>query len=374
MSPSNSPSSSDRDAGLPGDLLGFDGLGPEEDELAPTEADLEEGGSYDDGRRARFGAGIVWVLGRLAWLGLAAALSLGSAGIVAATGQSSASQGRPELTYGADQTLSDRLDAGVRDLAKLNDNVVVLGQMARNVLADLSQVNQTALGSDYKDGDKALLQIDTAAAALSSRLQCTPWPSTRDTELARTYSQDMIDRWHAVCAALDSVAPLAAGWASMENGAAVTMEVADDINAHDQSVKGALQSARSGLYPDALRQLATASASVDDAQRIATELSAVGDVSTLTDWLARTRSLDQALGLLWQSMIDSNGQVTIQVTAALRAVSDAEALLPDNNSVLQIVLYELAGDLTSDGLSIETSKGQLATALADLTGGMVVGQ
>jgi len=35
--------------------------------------------------------------------------------------------------------------------------------------------------------------------------------------------------------------------------------------------------------------------------------------------------------------------------------------------VLQIVLYELAGDLTSDGLSIETSKGQLATALADLT-------
>ena len=58
------------------------------------------------------------------------------------------------------------------------DNVVVLGQMARNVLADLSQVNQTALGSDYKDGDKALLQIDTGAAALSSRLQCTPWPST----------------------------------------------------------------------------------------------------------------------------------------------------------------------------------------------------
>ena len=71
-------------------------------------------------------------------------------------------------------------------------------------------------------------------------------------------------------------------------------------------------------------------------------------------------------------MIDSKGRVTIQVTAALKAVSDATAQLPDNASVLQIVLYEMAGGLTSDGISIEVAKGQLAAALSDLTGGTVV--
>ncbi len=101
----------------------------------------------------------------------------------------------------------------------------------------------------------------------------------------------------------------------------------------------------------------------------------MGDVSTLTEWLTRTKTFDDALGLLWQTMIDSNGRVTIQVTAALKAESDARSPPAQTTTrVLQVVLYELAGDLTSDGLSIEAAKGQLATALSDLTGGMVVGQ
>ncbi len=342
--------------------------------MTPEEADPEGGDYSDDGWRARFRSGTVWVMARLAWIGLAAVLSLGSAGIVAATGQSPANGSRPELTYGEDQALSGRLDAGVQDLARLNNEVVVLGQMARNVLADLSQVNQVGLSADYQDGDTAVQNIDSGAAALSTRLECKPWPGTRDADLARTYSQALIARWHAVCAAIDSVAPLAGDWAAMENGAGVAMEVANDIDVNDQSVKGALQSATAGRYPDALAQLATATAAVADAQRIATELSKVGDVSTLTDWLSRTKTFDDALALLWETMIDSNGRVTIQVTAALTAEGEAEALLPDNNSVLQVVLYELAGDLTSNGLSIESAKGQLATALSDLTGGMVVGQ
>jgi hypothetical protein len=363
----------------PSDRVGSDVFGPEEYELAPEESAFDDEDYYDDGWRARLRSGGGWILGRLAWVGLAVVLSLGSAGIVAATGQPPAGDNRPELTYGADQELSARLDSGVQSLARLNDDVIVLGDMARNVLADLSQVNQNALGADYQDGDTAVREIGAGAAALSSSLQCSPWPSTRDAQLTQTYSQAMIDRWHAVCAALSSVNPLADNWAAMENGAAVAMEVANDINAHDQAVKGALQSATGvgsstgGRYPDALRQLATAEDSVADAQRIAGELSAFGDVSTLTEWLSRTKTFDDALGLLWQAMINSNGKVTAQVTAALQAVTNAQALLPDNNSILQVVLYELAGDLTSDGLAIETAKGQLATALADLTGGMVVG-
>lgn len=310
---------------------------------------------------------------RVAWLGLAAMLALGSAGIVAATGHSPASGNRPELTYGADQALSDRLDAAIRKLALLNDDVIVLGEMARNVLANLSQVNQVGLSAAYQVGDRAVADIDSGAAALSAQLECKPWTSARDAELAETHSPSMIDRYHQVCLAIDSVAPLAEDWASMENGSKVAMQVADDINAHDRAAADALQFATQGRYPDALAQLDEASASLADAQRIATNLAAISDVSTLNEWLSRTKRMDAALGLLWQTMIESKGRVTVQVTAALKAVSDAKALLPDNNGVLQVVLYELSGNLTFDGISIETAKGKLGAALTDLTGGTVFG-
>lgn len=377
MSSSNRSARPERDpTPRSADGFTFDRFGLEEDQSTPDEAEFEQsdGGDGDSGGRgARIRSGGAWILSRVAWVGLAALLSLGSAGIVAATGKSSTSGGRPELTYGADQALSDRLDAGVRDLTLLSDHVTVLSNTTREVLADLSQVNQIRLQAAYQQGDAAVAAIDSGATSLGTRLTCKPWPSTRDAELARTYSQAMIDRWREICGAVDFVATLSSDWASMKNGANVAMEVANDISAHDQAAGDALQAAKLGRFPDALTSLQTAAASLADAQRIDTDLAKIGDVSTLTEWLSRTKTVDDALALLWQTMIDTKGRVTIQVTAALQAVNEAQALLPDNSSVLQIVLYELAGNLTADGISIETAKGRLAAALGDLTGGMVVG-
>jgi hypothetical protein len=106
--------------------------------------------------------------------------------------------------------------------------------------------------------------------------------------------------------------------------------------------------------------------------------------------------MDDALRVLWQTMIDSKGRITKQVTAALKAVTAAKALLPGgsgggelvivdangtetvlkdpgSSGVLQVVLYEMAGNLTADGISIETAKGKLGSALADLAGGTALG-
>jgi hypothetical protein len=66
--------------------------------------------------------------------------------------------------------------------------------------------------------------------------------------------------------------------------------------------------------------------------------------------------------------------MTPQVAAALKGEADARALLPNDSSVLQVVLYELAGNLTSDGISIETARGALSDALSGLVGGTVFGQ
>jgi hypothetical protein len=345
---------------------------PEEFELR-TSGDEYEDWEDEDGRLDRFVAIVRGTARRLAWLGLCALLALGSAGITAATGRSPANDGRPELTYAADTELSDRLDAGVRDLTLLNQDVIHLGSLTRSVLADVSQLNQTRLAADYQDGDATLASIDAGAAGLSSRLECAPWPDSRDAELALTYSQGLIFRWHQVCSSLDSVQPLADDWAAMVSGSKVVIEVTGDISLHDNNAAAALQLATQGDYKQALTQLAIATGALDDADRIATMMAAVGDVSTLTDWLSRTRAMDDALGVLWQTMIQSQGRVTPQVTAALKNVASAKAMLPDNTSILQIVIYELAGGLTSHGLSIETAKGELNQALTDITGGLVQG-
>jgi hypothetical protein len=358
----------------PTDGLPFRGFGLEDYELAPLEVNLEDGDFEAGGRRARFGAWGRWLVARVAWIGLAALLSLGSAGIVAAMARPPATGVRPELTYAADQALSDRLDAGVRDLATLNDDVIVLGQMARSVLASLSQVNQTGLDAAFQDGDQAVSEIDTGAARLKAQLDCGTWTSARTADLSRTYSLAVIDRWQQVCVAIDSVAPLGDAWTAMENGAKVAMQVVDDINAHDAAGADALQLATQGRYDEALTRLGDASAALANAKGIATTLATVNDVSVLTEWLSRSKTMDDALALLWQTMIDSKGRVTVQVTAALKAVNDAKALLPDNNDVLQVVVNEMSGQLTADALSIETAKGQLGSALDDLTGGSASGQ
>ena len=331
-----------------------------------------EYGEYELGLGDRTRALIGQVLVRIGWLVLAAGLAFGSAGIVAATEHLPSGGGRPELTWAADRLISTKLDAAVRDLARLKDDVDSLGTMARQTLSGMAQLNRQTLQAAWDGGWINVNSIDTGAADLSTRLQCAEWDASLQIELTKTYSSAMVDRYHKVCLALTSVGPLRADWEAMVAGSATAMRVVDGIEAHDSNAKNALQSATQGRYPDALAQLTRATDALADAATIAKTLAATTDVSTLTTWLNRTKSFDDALRLLWQTMIDSKGKVTAQVTAALRAVNQAKALLPTNSDVLQVVLYEAAGDLTSSGISIETARGALADALADLTGGSVV--
>jgi hypothetical protein len=349
-------------------------LAPVRDEYDIYAGDLDGGDGYGDapGDRIRRAAGHQLV--RAGWLVLAAGLAFGSAGVVSATQHSPAGGNRPELTWAADNQLSAELDAAIRELVLLNDDVDQLGQMARNALAGLAQVNQAGLSAAWAGGSSAVDAIDAHSADLASRLACESLNTARLLELSKTYSPEPIARYRSVCAAVASIAPLRDDWEALVAGSQVAMQVASDINSHDQVATGALQLATAGRYPDALAELTGASRSIADAKSIADELATVTDVSTLQDWLTRTTAMDDALGILWQSMIDSKGRITPQVTAALKGVTDAQALLPDDNSVMQVVLYELAGNLIPDGISIETARGALSAAIGDLTGGTVVGK
>jgi hypothetical protein len=364
-------------AGAPVQMgLPFDDFGPEEFELLPVEDEAEAADGEPGRPGSRWSAvgaalrswgGRLWP--RLAWLGLAAILALGSAGLVAAASRPPATGGRDELTYAADKALTDRLDSALGELQILDGDLVALGDQAREVLSFTTQVNQPGLEVAYRTGADTVTRIEQRSTDLGSQLECDPWTPARTAQLELTYSSSLVERWHQVCLAVEGVPPLSQNWSALVDGSQLAMSVANAIARHDSLAAEALQQATQGLYPDALASLAEAHDSLAGAQQVADSFTAAGrDVSTLNQWLDRINGMDIALRALWQAMIDSNGRITDQVTAALRAVADAKALLPDSNAILSVVTYELAGDLVSEAITIELAKADLSAALAALTG------
>lgn len=309
------------------------------------------------------------VLIRVGWGLLAAALAFGGAGIVAAMSKEPTSTNRPELTYAADKELSTRLDAAIRGLALLNDDVQSLGDQTRKALSSLAQVNQIGLQTAWDAGSNDINAIDTRSASLSRQLNCSAWDAAMKAELLKTYSAPTIDRYDQVCQAVASVVPLHDDWQALVAGTQTAMKVATDINDHDQAAGKALDLANAGDYQGALDSLAVGSASIADANAIATNMARIADVSTLQEWLKRTKDVDDALANLWRAMIVSKGRLTTPVQAAIKNVNAAKELLPeDGGAVMSVALHEMAGGLVTDGISIETAKGNLAGALAALVG------
>jgi hypothetical protein len=343
-------------------------------------------GDYRPGRGDRFRALVGRGLIRLGWLVLAAGLALGSGGIVAAAEHLPSPETRPELTWSADQAMSAKLDSAVRDLARLKDDVDSLGDQARKTLSSLTQQNELALQSAWNDGWNHVTAIDAGAADLTQRLQCGAWDSASQADLAKKYSPPLIDRYHKVCLAVGSVSPLHDDWSAMVTGSRTAILVVEDIQTWDSMAESARESAVMGRYPDALTKLGSAATSIAEATVIANDLGKTLDVSTLTKWLSRIKQMDDSLQVLWQLMIDTNGAVTAEVTTALRAVAEANnqlpwtkpSLTPPNappqysedafQAALQVIVYEMAGHLTSNGISIETARSDLADALSGLTG------
>jgi hypothetical protein len=374
MTTSNRPAQSEGSALRPIERRDLNGLEPAAGDPDSSDHDSdhhEEERALGPGDRIRGRIG--HQLTRVGWLVLAAGLAFGSAGVVAATQPTPAGGHRQELTWAADQELSAKLDAAVRDMVLVNGDIDLLGQTSRKTLASLVQIDQGALTDAWGSGSTAVDSIYARAGDLDTRLTCDPWSAAREGELSKTYSPALIDRYHRICLALTSVGPLRDDWASLVAGSRTAIQVALDINSHDQIGTNALRLATQGRYPEALAELSRASTAIADATSVTADLAKVTDVSTLQDWLTRTTRWDSAAGVLWQTVIDSKGGISPQVTAAIKGEKDARALLPDDNSVLQVVMDELAGNLIPYGISIETSRGAFAAAISDLVGGTIFG-
>lgn len=357
----------------PAGSFGFDILEPAEFEPAELEPEEFEAFEFGPTWGERIRGWSRRSLVAIAWLGLAAVVAFGSAGVIAATEHFPQTGSRSELTWAADQALSKQLDAAVQDLLKMSGDVDVLGNMARKVRENLTQLNQLGLGAAYDDGSNALASIRQHAASVDRQLGCSTWTGARDIELAKINSSAVVHRLHKVCGARAAVAPLADDWNALVSGSKLVMQVIGDVNGHDAAAAEALQLAVKGRYEEALVKLGVADAAIADARTISDAFAMVTDVSTLDEWLTRYQGMDDALRLLWQMEQQSRGRPTPEVIAAMKVVNEAKALLPDSNSVMGIVTYEMSGQLTTDGIAIEVARGQFQALLGDLVGALVYG-
>jgi hypothetical protein len=350
----------------------------EPDELAPAEpaaGPVEELASGPSRSQRARNIGIAYrpVLQALAWLGLAVVIALGSAGIVTATDHLPQTGSRPELSWAADRALAARLDPAVADLVDMTRDVDSLADMARSARQAVTRLDQPQLTTAETTGDLALASIERRAVTLEAELGCTTWDTARETELAEANSPALIDRYRRVCRALAGVAPMAQDWPALVGGAKVVMQVIGDVSAHDGAASAALQSAVKGRYDEALASLEVAAEAIADARAISDSFALVTDVSTLDELLTRYEAMDDALRLLWQLERDSRGRVTPEVVAAMKAVNDAQALLPDSDAFVGVVIYELSGDMTADAIDIEVARGTFEAEVSDLVGGEVFG-
>jgi hypothetical protein len=295
-----------------------------------------------------------------AWLVAAVIVALGAAGIAAALDHLPGGAGRPELTWTADRSVADDLDAVSSDLAALADAVGVLGTHGRSALAALVARDVPGLAAALDAGAAQLDEIDAAAARLASRLASIPLAGA---DRAIWHSSGTIARYDAAAAAPAAVEPLRPAWERLTAGVVPATELTGHLLAHDQVAATAIQSGGAGKYAEAIARINEAAAELAAARAIRDRLAATVDVTTLDQWLDRNGAYDVALRDLWDALRTSSGRVTTAVRDAAARERAAREMLPPDARALVVILGDVArGGLNQAVIVIEVARGQLLDA------------
>lgn len=302
----------------------------------------------------------------VAWLGCAAAIAIGCAGIVSATSLPPDSGARPELTWAADEAIRPALASAVQDLTALQADVEGLGRAGRGALAALAQGDSTAVATAVSDGTTRIAVIDGASARLRAKLAALPGvgPGMEARLGADVRAQDA-----AIAAALETTSSLGESWATLTAGSAAASRLSSLLGRHDQLAAEAVRVGSTGAYSQALATVGRASGALDSASALRDAVANTADVSVLDEWIARNRAIDLALHDLYTALAASKGAVTADVRAALAEEKSAQANLPPDTRGLVVIMSDISrGGLNQAVIAIEDARGRLATALAAIRG------
>jgi hypothetical protein len=297
----------------------------------------------------------------IAWVAIAAAIAFGSAGLIAALNPPPIAAGRLELTYETDAQLAPALDAATEQLRILSSQVDALSGTTRDALTQLAAEDRQALDDSIAQGTLDLADVQATANTLRQALTGLPhtgddWPLYVSTDLRRRYVQ------------LAGTAGLTAGledeWARFTGRALAASRVVTLLTRHDEETAAAARSGADAKYREALDGLAKSDATIAEARELRDQLAPTTDVVTLTSWLDRNADYDAALRHLYETLIDSNGEVTNAVRRAFDREQAARSALPADTRGLIVILSDVAqGGLNDAVISIEEARGAIAEAL-----------
>jgi hypothetical protein len=298
--------------------------------------------------------------GLTAWVLAVLVIGLGVAGAGAVVNPVPDETTRPELFARIERAVAPGLAALAGDLDAIDVAVESLAGAARAALVDLSARDPGALARDLHAGDALILDIEPRVMQVQTALEGLPYDERRD-----LLGQAARGRISAARDAIAAVLPLAGLWSRLASSAVPSANLTTALTDHDQRTFAAVQQGEAGDYAAALRELAGASARLDDAQAVRDEIAALVDTTTIDQWIARNRRYDTALVGLYADLRASGGVATTATRAELAAVEAARQLLPPDTRALIIIIADLAqGGLNQAAIGIERARGSLAEAAA----------
>ena len=301
----------------------------------------------------------------VAWLVVAAIVSLGAAGIVGSMAHQPGTPARAELTYTGDQAIEPGLTAAEAQLMTISDEVSRLGELGRGALGALVSQDIATLDATVADGSTLSLSIAADSEALRTALLALPGIGP-DADLS--ISPDAQRRHALALRALESTDGLAAAWSQLGAGALAATQVTALLADHDKTTGEAAAAGAVGKYTEALDKLTKSDGQIAQARKLRDDLPPGVDVTTLTQWLDLNAGYDKALRDLYQALIDSKGKVTPRVRDAFAGEKKARDALPSDTKGLVVILAEIGrGGLNQAVITIEEARGDLEAAVGQLT-------
>jgi hypothetical protein len=307
----------------------------------------------------------------VAWLGLAALVAFGGAGIATAANRPPLAGARPELTWTTDRALDPELEAAVGDLAALSDDVDALGEIGRRALTALVDRDTAALAKAVDAGRPQLDLIAEATAALRARLEAIPGIGPDDPTRIGTQLRVRYDRLVSALSATDG---LDASWSAFTRGSLAAIELTTSLAEHDTQAAAAARLGRRFKYKEALVVLDKADAALAKSRQLRDRLANTTDVAILSRWIDRNAAFDTAVRKIWTLLVKSKGKITTTnrkaVEAAFAEYRAAQAALPPDSRALIVIMADVArGGLNQAVIGIEEARGRLSAAADALGGG-----
>lgn len=273
---------------------------------------------------------------------------------------------RTGRTGHGDALVSAALDPIEGEMRGLSAAVGALGEQARVILASLAGNEIEPVDAATATGTQLVADIEARSQRIRDALTGVPIIGSR--AAAYQLSPATIERYNAYAGALPTPDAMTGAWTRLTVGALSASRLSSLLAAHDEAVAAAAAAGRKADYEKALGHLDDADAAIAAARTLRDRLKATVDVTTLDQWLARSKDYDRALRALY--VVVRRGASAATIREAMQKEQAAKDRLPPDTRSLVLIMADIGqGGINDAAIEIEQARTDLEEALAPPTEG-----